>query len=114
RQMPIGAGGDFITAPEISQMFGELIGLWAAAAWRTMGSPDNVSLVELGPGRGTMMLDILRAANVLPAFRSALVPHLVEVSSVLQDLQRQALAPTGVAVFWHGSLPEAPARPPRL
>jgi NADH dehydrogenase [ubiquinone] 1 alpha subcomplex assembly factor 7 len=111
RQMPIGAGGDFITAPEISQMFGELIGLWAAAAWRTMGSPDNVSLVELGPGRGTMMLDILRAANVLPAFRSALVLHLVEVSPVLQDLQRQALVPTGVVVYWHGSLQDVPAGP---
>jgi NADH dehydrogenase [ubiquinone] 1 alpha subcomplex assembly factor 7 len=111
RQMPIGARGDFITAPEISQMFGELIGLWAAAAWRSMGSPDNVSLVELGPGRGTMMLDILRAANVLPAFRSALVLHVVEVSPVLQDLQRQALAPTGVAVCWHGSLQEVPTGP---
>jgi SAM-dependent MidA family methyltransferase len=111
RQTPIGADGDFITAPEISQMFGELIGLWAAAAWRTMGSPANVRLVELGPGRGTMMLDILRAANVLPAFRSALVLHMVELSPVLQDLQRQALAPTGVAVSWHGSLQEVPVGP---
>ena len=57
---PFGAAGDFTTAPEISQMFGELIGLWAAAAWRAIGSPENVRLVELGPGRGTMMLDALR------------------------------------------------------
>ena len=70
---PLGAAGDFITAPEISQMFGELIGLWAAAAWRAMGSPDNVRLVELGPGRGTMMLDALRAAKVMPEFRAAIV-----------------------------------------
>ena len=69
---PLGAAGDFTTAPEISQMFGELIGLWAAAAWRAMGSPENVRLVELGPGRGTMMLDALRAAKVMPEFRSAL------------------------------------------
>ena len=111
RQMPIGANGDFITAPEISQMFGELMGLWAAAAWRAMGSPDNVRLVELGPGRGTLMLDILRAANVLPAFRAALVLHMVEVSPVLQGLQRQALAPTGVSLSWHTSLQEVPAGP---
>ena len=68
---PLGARGDFITAPEISQMFGELIGLWAAAVWQQMGSPENVRLVELGPGRGTMMLDALRAAQVMPDFRAA-------------------------------------------
>jgi len=76
-----------------------------------MGSPDNVRLVELGPGRGTLMLDILRAANVLPAFRAALVLHMVEVSPVLQGLQRQALAPTGVSLSWHTSLQEVPAGP---
>ena len=63
---PLGAGGDFITAPEISQMFGELIGAWLAAVWQQMGAPDNVRLVELGPGRGTLMLDALRAAKVVP------------------------------------------------
>ena len=68
---PFGTGGDFITAPEISQMFGELIGLWAAAVWRQMGSPESVRLVELGPGRGTMMVDALRAAHVVPDFRKA-------------------------------------------
>ena len=80
---PFGAAGDFITAPEISQMFGELIGLWAAAVWRQMGSPENVRLVELGPGRGTMMADALRAAKVVPDFRAALVVHLVEISPAL-------------------------------
>src|SRR5205814_1478468 len=63
---PLGGAGDFTTAPEISQMFGELIGLWAASVWRQMGSPENVRLVELGPGRGTMMLDALRAVQVVP------------------------------------------------
>ena len=87
---PLGASGDFTTSPEISQMFGELIGIWAAAAWRTMGSPPNVRLVELGPGRGTMMLDALRAARVLPEFRAAVVAHLVEVSPVLETIQRLA------------------------
>ena len=65
-------------------MFGELIGLWAASAWHQMGEPENVRLVELGPGRGTMMLDALRAAQVVPAFRAAIVLHLVEVSPKLQ------------------------------
>ena len=55
---PLGSDGDFITAPEISQMFGELIGLWLAAVWRQMGAPENIRLVELGPGRGTLMLDV--------------------------------------------------------
>jgi NADH dehydrogenase [ubiquinone] 1 alpha subcomplex assembly factor 7 len=108
---PIGAGGDFTTAPEISQMFGELIGLWAAAAWRAMGSPENVRLVELGPGRGTMMLDALRAAKVMPAFRAAIVLHMIEVSPVLEHLQRQALIATDLPVSWHRSLEEVPDGP---
>ena len=111
RQVPIGARGDFITAPEISQMFGELIGLWAASAWRAMGSPENVRLVELGPGRGTMMLDILRAAKVLPAFRAALVLHMVEVSPALERLQRQVLMASDVPAHWHSALTQVPDGP---
>ncbi len=108
---PLGASGDFTTAPEISQMFGELIGIWAAAAWRAMGSPENVRLVELGPGRGTMMLDALRAAKVLPEFRSAVVAHLVEVSPALETVQRLALGAGDVPVHWHKSLGEVPDGP---
>src|SRR5712692_6634005 len=89
---PLGAAGDFITAPEISQMFGELIGLWAAAVWHRMGSPANVRLVELGPGRATMIQDMLRAAHVMPEFRNALAVHLVETSPVLIQRQKQTLA----------------------
>jgi SAM-dependent MidA family methyltransferase len=85
---PLGAAGDFVTAPEVSQMFGELIGLWAATAWKRMGAPENVRLVELGPGRGTMMADALRAAKVMPDFRKAVVVHMVEVSPVLEALQK--------------------------
>src|ERR1700689_5827469 len=77
---PIGAGGDFITSPEISQMFGELIGLWLATVWQQMGAPENVRVIELGPGRGTMMLDAMRAAKAVPGFRAAVVLHLVEIS----------------------------------
>jgi SAM-dependent MidA family methyltransferase len=108
---PLGAQGDFITAPEISQMFGELIGLWAAAVWRKMGSPKSIRLVELGPGRGTMMADALRAAKVVPDFRSAIAVHLVEISPALRQLQQQTLEPLGVAPQWHKGLEEVPDGP---
>jgi NADH dehydrogenase [ubiquinone] 1 alpha subcomplex assembly factor 7 len=105
---PFGAAGDFTTAPEISQMFGELIGLWAAATWRAMGSPGKVSLVELGPGRGTMMVDVLRAAKVMPDFRAAIDLHLIEISPALERLQRQALGGGNVPVSWHRSIEVVP------
>jgi SAM-dependent MidA family methyltransferase len=109
---PIGASGDFTTAPEISQMFGELIGLWSAAVWRSMGVPGNIRLVELGPGRGTMMADMLRAANVMREFRRLLAVDLVETSPTLVARQKQTLAIPELSVSWHESLadvPEAPA-----
>jgi SAM-dependent MidA family methyltransferase len=108
---PIGAGGDFITAPEVSQMFGELLGLWAAAVWRQMGSPENIRLIELGPGRGTMMADALRAAQVMPDFHAALVVHLVEISPALERLQRQTLEHIDVPMLWHASLDQVPDGP---
>src|SRR5262245_61360239 len=108
---PFGATGDFVTAPEISQMFGELIGLWCAATWKTMGAPENVRLVELGPGRGTMMLDALRAVQIVPAFRKAVVVHMVEVSPKLEARQRQALGGIDVPVNWHQSLDQVPEGP---
>jgi NADH dehydrogenase [ubiquinone] 1 alpha subcomplex assembly factor 7 len=108
---PFGGGGDFVTAPEISQVFGELIGVWAASVWQLMGKPENVRLVELGPGRGTMMLDALRAAKVVPAFRAAIVVHLVEISPVLRQRQQQALVALDVPVMWHDSFDEVPEGP---
>ena len=108
---PFGAAGDFVTAPEISQMFGELIGLWAAALWQHMGRPSRVRLVELGPGRGTLMADMLRAAKVLAPFRAALAVHLVEVSPVLRRRQQEMLADSGVACAWHADLAEVPEGP---
>ena len=91
----LGATGDFITAPMISQMFGELIGLWAAEVWMTMGSPEKLRLVELGPGRGTLMMDALRAARVSPPFLAALDVHLVESSPVLTGVQCEGRSPIG-------------------
>jgi NADH dehydrogenase [ubiquinone] 1 alpha subcomplex assembly factor 7 len=111
RRAPFGAAGDFITAPEISQMFGELIGLWAAEVWRSMGKPDPVALIEFGPGRGTMMRDALRAARAVPEFRRAVRVHLIETSPDLQSQQRQTLSGVDDAVRWHASIDEAPAIP---
>jgi NADH dehydrogenase [ubiquinone] 1 alpha subcomplex assembly factor 7 len=110
-QMPIGSGGDFITAPEIHQMFGELIGLWAAEVWQAMGEPSTLRLVELGPGRGTLMADVLRVARVVPGFRAALDVHLVEMSEVLTETQRQTLAPFAYPVTWHESIEDLPTGP---
>lgn len=108
---PLGAAGDFTTAPEISQMFGELIGVWMASVWQRMGAPENVRIIELGPGRGTMMIDALRAAKVVPAFLTALVVHLVEVSPALRRLQQQRLEPLSVPTLWHSALDEVPTGP---
>ncbi|MGE5512117.1 MAG: class I SAM-dependent methyltransferase [Bacteroidota bacterium] len=104
-------GRDFITAPEISQIFGELIGLWCAVVWHQMGQPTPVSLIELGPGRGTMMRDMLRALRAVPAFLSAAEVHLVESSERLVALQRDALREAPVDISWHKDLGEAPQQP---
>lgn len=108
---PLGVGGDFVTAPEVSQMFGELIGLWCADVWSQMGAPASVRLVELGPGRGTLMADALRAARAVPAFRAALSVHLVETSPALRARQQAKLAAAGVALAWHDRLEDVPAGP---
>ena len=109
---PFGARGDFVTAPEISQMFGELIGLWCADTWKRLGAPDPVLLVELGPGRGTLIADALRAARVVPSFLRALRLHLVEISPSLRARQREALRAFGeIDVSWHDSLDRVPEGP---
>jgi SAM-dependent MidA family methyltransferase len=108
---PFGSEGDFTTSPEISQMFGELIGLWSAAVWRQMDAPAEVRLVELGPGRGTMMLDMVRAANVMPDFRRAIAVHLVETSPALLARQKQTLGNLDLPIVWHESLADVPEGP---
>jgi len=108
---PFGERGDFVTSPEISQMFGELVGLWMAAVWKQMGAPPNLRVIELGPGRGTMMADALRAAKVMPAFRDALVLHFVEISPALQAAQEKTLEQLPVPLFWHAALKDVPPGP---
>ncbi|HQS47676.1 MAG TPA: SAM-dependent methyltransferase, partial [Xanthobacteraceae bacterium] len=110
---PFGAAGDFITAPEISQMFGELLGLWVLAAWQQMGSPNPIHLVELGPGRGTLMADALRATRLLPGFADAVRVHLVEMSPVLRARQQATLANAAIVhpISWHTRLEDVPDGP---
>jgi SAM-dependent MidA family methyltransferase len=107
---PLGREGDFTTAPEVSQMFGELLGLWAASVWKAIGSPPLLRLIELGPGRGTMMADALRALRVLPPLYQALSIHLVEVNPVLREKQRATLSgPRDVS--WHDTIDDVPDGP---
>ncbi|MCK0196677.1 SAM-dependent methyltransferase [Ancylobacter sp. 6x-1] len=110
---PFGRSGDFITAPEISQMFGELLGLWAADAWMRLGSPSPFILAELGPGRGTLMSDALRATRIVPGFREAARIVLVEASPRLRERQAQTLAPevAHVGVEWVQRIEELPQGP---
>ncbi|TDR89308.1 class I SAM-dependent methyltransferase [Enterovirga rhinocerotis] len=105
---PLGGAGDFTTAPEISQMFGELLGLWACAVWMQMGRPSRFVLAELGPGRGTLMADALRAARAVPGFLDAAFLHFVETSPVLRSRQRDAVAGSGLAPSWHDGLSDLP------
>jgi NADH dehydrogenase [ubiquinone] 1 alpha subcomplex assembly factor 7 len=112
-QEAIGIGGDFITSPELSQMFGELLGLWAADCWQKMGGPSRVYLVELGPGRGTLMRDALRAARALPPFRAALTPVLIEASQRMRDAQRKTLG-DDVGAIWHEDIAAIPKDAPLI
>ena len=108
---PFGAQGDFTTAPEISQMFGEMLGLWCADTWTKALSGQRVFLAELGPGRGTLMADALRAARVAPAFFEAAEIHLVETSPFLRKCQNSTLAQSGKSVLWHDRFEDLPKGP---
>ena len=101
---PLGQAGDFITAPEISQMFGELLGLCLAQAWLDQGSPTQIILAELGPGRGTLMADMLRATKSVAGFHDAASVHFIETSPVLRKAQA-GLVPDAT---WHDSIATLP------
>ncbi len=110
----LGAEGDFITAPLVSQMFGELIGLWAVETWRGLGRPAPFRLIEAGPGDATLMIDLLRAARVDADFLAAADLWLVETSAPLQALQRQRLADAGADPQWAKTLADVPAGAPMI
>ncbi|MSO69970.1 MAG: class I SAM-dependent methyltransferase [Alphaproteobacteria bacterium] len=109
---PFGAAGDFITAPEISQMFGELIGLWCVATYEQIGAQPQIHLIEFGPGRGTLMADALRATKQFSKFRAALDLHLVETSPTLREAQRTTLGDQQIT--WHDRLDDVPNGPALL
>lgn len=104
QELPLGKQGDFITAPELSQLFGEMIGLWCLEQWQNAGSPTPVRLIELGPGRGLMMADILRVFKLIPSLYETTTCHLIEVSPILKALQRERLASHLEKISWHDQL----------
>lgn len=110
----LGADGDFVTAPLVSQMFGELIGAWLVACWERLGRPAPFRLVEMGPGDGTLMSDILRLARPAPAFAAAADLWLVEVSPPLREAQRRRLRAGPVAPKWADALADVPPGAPLL
>jgi NADH dehydrogenase [ubiquinone] 1 alpha subcomplex assembly factor 7 len=121
RRVPFGAAGDFVTAPEISQMFGEMVAVWAVGTWDAIGRPNPFALIECGPGRGTLMKDFLRASRSMAPFRNAMRVHLVETSAGLRQLQRETLnaasqarperGGTEVPLQWHTGIGGVPVIP---
>jgi NADH dehydrogenase [ubiquinone] 1 alpha subcomplex assembly factor 7 len=109
-RQPIGKDGDFVTAPEISQIFGELIGAWAAAVWQGMGEPA-IAVAELGPGRGTLMADALRAWRSVPKLLDAASIALIETSPVLRETQANTLHASPAPLGWYESLDDVPQGP---
>ncbi len=107
---PFGREGDFITSPEISQIFGELLGLWCADMWQQMGG-GPAALVEIGPGRGTLMKDALRATQQLPGFHDHLTIHMIETSPRLANMQYHALREMHPRIEWLDGIQELPAKP---
>ena len=108
---PLGADGDFITAPEISQMFGEVLGLWCVQSWIDLGRPKTLHLIEYGPGRGIMMSDMLRSAALEPDFKAAVQVWLIEASAALEAVQGRTLGAAGVPVQWATRLEDVPTGP---
>ncbi len=112
RRDPFGADGDFVTAPEISQMFGELVAAWLVSAWQAAGQPTRPLFAEIGPGRGTMMRDMLRTIERLaPDLLAEADVYLVEASHRLAGIQRSALAASPGNPIWAATMHELPERP---
>jgi len=107
-KVPIGRSGDYITAPEMTQVFGEVIALWLIDVWQKAGQPTPFHLVEIGPGRGTMMTDILRTLQSLKIPLHELTVHLIEVSPLLKELQKTTLSAYSASLYWHEDLTTLP------
>lgn len=112
KQDPFGQKGDFITAPEISQIFGEIIGIWCLQQWVRMETPSPIILVEGGPGRGTLMKDLIRGSSVMEEFHYAADIHLIETSPTLRSIQKQTLSnDDGKDLTWHDDISSLPPEP---
>jgi SAM-dependent MidA family methyltransferase len=106
---PFGRAGDFVTAPEISQLFGEMLGIFLVHAWQKHGGPERVRIAEIGPGRGTMMSDMLRVvAKLAPQLYESATFHLVETSPRLREIQQETLGLHAGRISWHDSFEELP------
>ena len=115
---PFGTTGDFITAPDVCQIFGELLGLWCVHVWAELGQPKGCKLIELGPGRGALMSDALRAASLVPEFLNSIEVHFVETSPALRAEQEQRIRSEArdhgreiPKLFWHDRLEDVPQGP---
>ncbi|WP_343289185.1 class I SAM-dependent methyltransferase [Wolbachia endosymbiont of Encarsia formosa] len=108
-KLPLGKDGDFITAPEISQLFGETIAVWIMNIWEKLGKPSKFSLVELGPGKGTLIHDVIRVTKKYSCFFSSMDIHLVEISPILQKIQKEKLK--GLDINWHTDVDNLPNQP---
>ena len=107
---PFADGGDFITSPEISQMFGELVGAWIAAQWGNSSKPSDFAIVELGAGRGTLMSDILRATSKIKEFQNPEI-HIIEINDTLKSLQARRLEKHSNNISWHDDINNLPEKP---
>lgn len=108
-KLPLGKDGDFITAPEISQLFGETIAVWIMNTWEKLGKPSKFSLVELGPGKGTLIHDVIRVTKKYSSFFNSMTIHLVEISPTLQKIQKEKLK--GLDINWHEDINNLPKQP---
>lgn len=108
---PFGKDGDFTTAPEISQIFGELIGIWCASVWQEMGSPNDLQIAEIGAGRGTLMRDFLRGTKHISGFHDSFEIAIIDTSPVLQQIQQQKLAGCHKKISWHDDIGQIAAKP---
>ncbi|MDP3895549.1 MAG: class I SAM-dependent methyltransferase [Mesorhizobium sp.] len=109
---PFGRDGDFVTSPEISQMFGEIVGVWLVSAWRTLGAPTRITIAEIGPGRGTLMRDALRTiGKIAPDLAAAAGIAMIETSPRLTAVQRATLGDAAARMAWHTGIDALPARP---
>ena len=108
---PFGVEGDFTTAPEISQVFGELIGIWCADIWLKIGCPSDIEIVEFGPGRGALMDDLLRATNQIPEFHESISISMIETSKRLANIQFTKLNHKHPRISWLENIDNLPQKP---